>query len=46
MPVPCKVYYPQEGRRDGKPYKELVARTQDELDALLRIGWTTEKPKQ
>jgi len=43
MAVPCKVYYPREGR---KPPKELIARTQAELDGLLRIGWTTEKPKQ
>ena len=44
MTVPCKVYYPQQ-RRDGKTYKELTARTQEELEALLRIGWKTEKPE-
>jgi hypothetical protein len=38
--VPCKVYYP---RANGEP-KELTASTQAELDALLRIGWKTEKP--
>jgi hypothetical protein len=38
--VPRKVYYP---RAQGEP-KELTANTQAELDALLRIGWKTEKP--
>lgn len=40
MTVPCKVYYP----REGKPPKELTARTVAELEGLLRIGWKTEKP--
>jgi len=39
--VPCKVYWP----RDGKPPKVLTARTQLELDGLLRIGWKIEEPK-
>ena len=42
MPAPCKVYYP----RDGKPAKVLTANTEKELADLLRIGWTTEKPKE
>ena len=45
MAAPCKVYYPQPNRKDKKPYKELTANTEDELKALLRIGWSTEKPK-
>jgi hypothetical protein len=32
---PVKVYYPSE---NGFP-KVLVAKDQDELDGLLRIGW-------
>lgn len=42
MSVPCKVYYP----RDGKPPKVLTANTQAELDGLLRIGWKLEEPKK
>jgi hypothetical protein len=36
------VYYP----REGKALKELTAKTQAELEGLLRIGWTTEKPEE
>lgn len=39
--IPCKVYWP----REGKPPKVLTARTGDELEALLRIGWKLEPPK-
>ena len=39
--VPCKVYFK---RKDGT-CKVLTANTQAELEALLRIGWTTEEPK-
>jgi hypothetical protein len=39
--APCKVYYP----RDGKAPKELTAKTQAELEGLLRIGWKVEKPQ-
>ena len=39
--MPCKVYFL---RKDGT-YKVLTANTQKELEALLRIGWTTEEPK-
>lgn len=35
MTFPCKVYYP----RPGNTPKVLTARTQQELEALLRIGW-------
>ncbi len=38
--APCKVYY----LRPNGTVKELAANTQAELDALLRIGWKTEKP--
>jgi len=37
--LPKKVYYP----REGKP-KVLTANTPQELEALLRIGWTTDDP--
>ena len=40
--APCKVYY----QRPNGTVKELTANTQAELDALLRIGWKTEKPTQ
>ncbi len=36
-----KVYY---ARLQGEP-KELTSSSQAELEALLRIGWTLEKPK-
>jgi hypothetical protein len=39
--VPCKVYYP----RDGKPPKELTASTQAELEGLLRVGWKIKEEK-
>ncbi|WP_348269750.1 hypothetical protein P8936_16505 [Edaphobacter paludis] len=39
---PCKVYYPRE---NGEP-KVLVAKDQDELDGLLRIGWKLEESAQ
>jgi hypothetical protein len=35
MKFPCKVYYPRE---NGEP-KVLIAKDQDELDGLLRVGW-------
>jgi hypothetical protein len=38
--VPCKVYYP----REGLPTKVLTARTEAELQALLRLGWKVEEP--
>lgn len=38
--APCRVYYP----RKNKPPKELTANSAKELAALLRIGWSTEKP--
>lgn len=53
--TPVQVYYPRDpkdlrtlaSRKAGsKPYKSLTARTQDELAALLRIGWTLEPPKE
>lgn len=37
MFTPVKVYHP-----DSK--KTLTARTQEELDALIRIGWKVETP--
>jgi hypothetical protein len=42
MSTPCKVYY----ARPGKDPKVLTARTAEELAALLRIGWKTEKPSK
>jgi len=39
--APCKVYFV----RPNGSLKELTANTQTELEALLRIGWSTEKPK-
>lgn len=44
MKTPCKVYFMRPGK--GKTAKMLTARTQDELTALLRIGWTIEEPKK
>ena len=41
MTVPCKVYF----KRPNGTVKELTANTQAELDALTRIGWSTEKPE-
>jgi hypothetical protein len=41
MKFPCNVYHPRE---DGDP-KVLVAKDQDELDGLLRIGWKLEASK-
>jgi len=41
MAAPCKVYYV----RPNGTVKVLTANTEDELKALLRIGWSTEKPK-
>ena len=36
MTFPCKVYYPRENEEP----KVLVAKDQDELDGLLRVGWS------
>jgi hypothetical protein len=41
MTVPCKVYF----KRPNGTVKELTANTQAELENLIRIGWTTEKPE-
>ena len=41
MAALCKVYY----LRPNGTVKELTANTQAELEALIRIGWTVEKPK-
>ena len=41
MTAPCKVYFP----RDKGPDKVLTANTEDELAALLRIGWKSEPSK-
>jgi len=41
MAAPCKVYY----LRPNGTVKELTANTQTELENLIRIGWSTEKPK-
>jgi hypothetical protein len=38
---PPKVYYP---RKSGEP-KELTPSSKAEFEALLRMGWTTEKPQ-
>jgi hypothetical protein len=42
MKFPCNVYYPRE---NGEP-KVLVAKDQDELDGLLRIGWMPSEEDQ
>lgn len=39
---PVKVYF---SRPNGKA-KTLTAKNQTELDALKRIGWSTEPPKE
>lgn len=41
MTFPVKVYYP----RENGPDKVLIAKDQDELDGLLRIGWKLEESK-
>lgn len=41
MTAPCKVYF----KRPNGTVKVLTAATQGELEGLLRIGWTTEKPE-
>lgn len=41
MTLPCKVYF----LVNGKVVKTLTARTQAELDGLVRVGWTTELPQ-
>lgn len=53
MAFPVKVYFPREPRTDGgrawaknEAYKVLTARNRAELDALKRIGWSTELPKE
>lgn len=40
--APCKVYF----LRPNGSIKVLTANTQKELEDLVRIGWTTEEPKQ
>jgi hypothetical protein len=41
MEFPCKVQYVRE---DGS-LKTLTAKDQQELDGLLRIGWSIQPPK-
>jgi len=41
MTIPCKVYY----MRPNGTVKVLVANSEKELEGLLRIGWTLEKPE-
>jgi hypothetical protein len=40
--VPCKVYHPH---KNGGDDKVLTANTQEELEALLRIGWKLKESK-
>lgn len=40
--APCKVYHP---RKNAEPDKVLTADTEEELAALLRIGWKLEESK-
>lgn len=52
MAFPVKVYFPRASRGDGRQWakdeanKVVTARDQAELDALKRIGWSTEPPKE
>ncbi len=45
MPDPIKMPKVYFARPNGE-LKELMPCHQAELEALLRIGWTTEKPKE